>query len=47
MAVKFLEQKISQKELQEIAEQGYGVVVKFAVDIDNEVMAVDRICSLN
>lgn len=38
--VKILQQKISQAELFEIAKKGYGSVVKIAIDIEREKIAL-------
>lgn len=40
MAVKIIREKISRKELQEIADQQFGDVVKAVVDIEQGIMAV-------
>ena len=40
MMVKILQQKISQAELAEIAEEGYGDIIKIAVDIEKEKIAL-------
>ncbi len=40
MTVKILQKKISQTELSVIANEGYGVVVKMAVDVSREKIAL-------
>lgn len=40
MAIKIIKKKISQKELEEIAEQSFGDFIKGVVDIKKEVVAL-------
>lgn len=39
--MKIVKDKIALKELRDMAESGFGDIVKVVVDIENEIMAVD------
>lgn len=41
MDIKIIKEKITREELQTIAEKMYGTVVKIAVDIEKEIIALD------
>ena len=41
MDIKIIKYKINKKELEEIAKDGFGDMVKAVVDIEQEIMAVD------
>lgn len=40
MEVRIIKEKISEEELKKIAQDGFGTVVKIAVDVEKEIMAV-------
>ena len=40
MKIKIIKEKISKSQLEEIAKQGFGTIVKMAIDIENELIAL-------
>ncbi len=40
MEIKIIKEKITKEELKEIAQQGFGDLIKIVVDIEKEIMAV-------